>query len=72
MIQLYGQSKDIENALKIFNNCNEKNVFIINAMMTVYIDNGYDEMVLKLFNEMDMKYCDIQKDHIMYSIAIKR
>ncbi len=40
-------------------------------MMTAYITNDLNENALKLFDEMNKKYFNIEKDNVLYSVAIK-
>ncbi len=39
-------------------------------MMTAYINNDYNENALKLFDEMNTQYFNIEKDNVFYSVVI--
>ena len=77
MIQLYGEGKDIKNAINIFNHIpdDKKTIVTINTMLSAYINNGYDKQALKLYDEIDdntlLKYKHIKKDNVLFSVEIK-
>eukprot|EP01084_Bolivina_argentea_P312623 541245_1 len=68
LIDFYGKTGDINNALQIFSNIHSKqmNVFIIGSMMKAYNNNGYYKQSLQIYN----KYEKLQND-LCHLLAIK-
>ena len=59
LIDFYGHFKDIKMSEKIFESLNDKkNIFGINAMIKAYINNGYIDKALALFDQ----FIDIMDD----------
>eukprot|EP01083_Nonionella_stella_P030386 83321_1 len=67
LLCFYGKLGEMDKALRIFNNTNEKKRSVIqcNAMLNVFVENAHYEECLQLFDIMN------EKDAISYSIALQ-
>ena len=73
LIHFYGILKDIDTAESIFKSIDidDINIMNISAMMSAYNSNKMYDESLKLFDEIQVKYDDIDKDKRCFMIAIK-
>ena len=67
-IKVYGNCGDVSNALKVFNFIKDKSVECINCMIRAYLNNGYNEDALSLF---DMFQSQISHNDVSNVLALK-
>eukprot|EP01083_Nonionella_stella_P022718 62787_1 len=68
LIDHYGHCGDMDKATDIFNSVRNqtKNTAIVNAMITAYVNNGYNHEALRLYDDQISK-----PDSISHSLALK-
>ncbi|CAD5175506.1 unnamed protein product [Musa acuminata subsp. malaccensis] len=64
LVNLYAKCIQIEDARKVFDFLDAKNIVMWNAMLGGYIQNGYAEEVMLLFSEMKM--LDFESDEFTF------
>ncbi|KAH0462800.1 hypothetical protein IEQ34_010375 [Dendrobium chrysotoxum] len=65
LIDMYGKCGGMEDARKIFDNMQEKNVFSWTSMIDGYGKNGISEEALKLFDKM-RTCCNVKPNHTTF------
>ena len=74
MIQCFGQCGDIESAQKLFGSIKHQNksIMTVSAMMSALIKNERNDEALQLFDALSsLQLCHIQKDSVLYGVAIR-
>eukprot|EP01018_Ginkgo_biloba_P028329 Gb_03597 [translate_table: standard] len=54
LVDMYGKCQSIEDARQLFDKMSHKNVVSWNAMITGYVQNGYGDLALNLFDQMQL------------------
>ena len=76
LINLYGESGDIETAKQIFNSIpsRQRDIDIVNVMMKAYLNNNFSGEAIKLYdkiNKIKPNKANIKTDNISHLLAIK-
>ncbi|KAJ4956716.1 hypothetical protein NE237_013499 [Protea cynaroides] len=65
LINMYAKCQSMEDARKVFDAVNERNIVLWNAMLGGYTNNGYPCQVFDLFS--DMRGCGFKPDEFTYT-----